>query len=350
MTSVNVDSTFHRFNDFPLEIRLLIWDIVYPARVVHLAPETINYHFCCRRVWSNKLVGGTGSDAFEAEDRVLDEEVSEFLMEMDTHYAFWKYEAYDFALLQSRNPSIKPLGPRRRYKFMSASDLTPPTAISVCKETAIRYARAFGTSDAFPSTWFDFERDTLLWGVPEYRRESRYSFEFFDQFRTEELSQVRHLALHWIMTDDQTLPRPEKKLDLDMSELMSYMGYPDSDDEDMDDDEQFLRFSQQVCLAGLAERLTTILKCFPGLRTLFLVNADEIEEFSGYHQPGIELLPSTKCEQYEKMIPWNKLKELRDTAVLEEEPTWRIPDIKVRTLWSAHHHTMQRAHKQLMGI
>jgi hypothetical protein len=52
-----IDTCFHRFNDLPREIRLLIWEAALPGpRIVHLELDFLPIAYCTR-VWSDKAVG-----------------------------------------------------------------------------------------------------------------------------------------------------------------------------------------------------------------------------------------------------------------------------------------------------
>lgn len=135
-------STFTLFPELPYDLRYKIWMEARPGpRLIYLHSFYLK-SFRCHRVWSDCRNNKRGRKRFFHEDPHETDEQKHIPQSRRTNIersTGWK----------SHEPSI--------------------ALLAVCRESydilSQFYARAFGSSNAFPSTWFDFKRDTLYLNI-----------------------------------------------------------------------------------------------------------------------------------------------------------------------------------------
>lgn len=177
------DEPRFRFNDLPKEIRLLIWKEALPGpRIIHLQSyQLLSYY--TTRVWSDKSI-----------EEVNDEGVPTFF---DAPWGGSGTEEEFFNAMFSFN-----MGENRPCGFRSQNPShTVPNIACVCRESLEVverfYTKAFGSWNAFPETWFDFEVDTLYldWGW------NSNGMQFSASDFAGEAPRVKHLALYQAKDD-----------------------------------------------------------------------------------------------------------------------------------------------------
>jgi hypothetical protein len=143
---------FPQFNQLPKELREMIWEAALPdPRVVYVKKEFMEQYYCTR-VWSDKAIDET----FNSPKKVP---------------TFFDLHENEDALkkLLYHSDSEEDFG--RDWRRGLRSRCPPPNLLFVCRESyevmTSHYQKAFGGFDAFPDTWFDFERDILYldWDV-----------------------------------------------------------------------------------------------------------------------------------------------------------------------------------------
>jgi len=160
-------TSFPRFSSLPPEIRRIIWESAASPRIVHLEFVWEEKH-TCSRVWSETSVDGPESIGFFD----LDHEPEEICLSIGP-YPPWGL----------RTRSIPPL-------------------FSVCRESYLVakekiYTKSFGTEYRIPTTWFNFELDTLYldWGY-YVNSDGDVNFDFFPEDFGEDVKKVQNLAIH----------------------------------------------------------------------------------------------------------------------------------------------------------
>ena len=129
------ETSFPQFSSLPAEIRKMVWELAAFPRIVHLEYVKGPEHKCSR-VWSQTSIDGPDSMGF---------------FDMDQQSGVARFYQ----------------GPHPPWRFISRSI---PPLFWICKESYSvaekMYAKSFGTQFTFPSTWFNFELDTLHldWG------------------------------------------------------------------------------------------------------------------------------------------------------------------------------------------
>ena len=129
----------------------MIWDASMSSRIVSFYSRE-QRHRQCTRIWSNKT---TDDESF-----------------------FWSRDAIErFNCLSYHDITDKQRfearhGPTRGFIRKYQSTLPPPATLYACQESRAialrRYERQFGTVQAPPTTWIDFENDTLFLGWDSY--------------------------------------------------------------------------------------------------------------------------------------------------------------------------------------
>jgi hypothetical protein len=168
-------SFFPKFNKLPKELRVMIWHAAIPdPRIVYLKQDYMPVYYCTR-VWSDKAL----DDTFDHDDKI------------PTFFDFHDRKHVSWGVFRP-GPGLK-CGPK--YNSIGLRSLCPPpNLLFVCRESfevaTKHYTKAFGTCNASPSTWFDFERDTLYLDWDIIAEEELVPRDFL----ISEASRVRHLA------------------------------------------------------------------------------------------------------------------------------------------------------------
>jgi hypothetical protein len=295
------EPSFSRFHELPKEIRLVIWEMALPGpRVVYLEQDLLNSH-SCNRVWSNKIVDGTDDDEFHAQG----------------------YGSND-----SETQKRDELGPLSCRAFRSQSPAPP--LLFACRESfevaSQFYAKAFGTWDGIPETWFCFERDILVldWG---WEDGMHYDLE---DFSDDDLKSVRKLAFFY-PNDRYT---PSDVMQLEYEEWLAQ------------------------CLEGFCNLETLYFTTWPDQRrmtdrsNLALLDLRAIAfqkyVFSQEYNPEEEAKFIDDCRALEDMLKVDKerLNHFREEWTTAGSLAWNIPKFKhtlIRTIQTQIEFKMQEA-------
>lgn len=162
-------TSFPQFSSLPAEIRQMIWQVAVFPRIVYLEMVDEAKH-TCSRVWSMTSIEGPESIGF---------------FDLDNQSTADRLRHGPWPLWSFKSQSIPPL-------------------FHTCKESqrvAERiYSKSFGTECAPPTTWFNFELDTLYldWGVHDEDEEemSGVDFSFGPIDLSEDVKKVQNLAIY----------------------------------------------------------------------------------------------------------------------------------------------------------
>ncbi|CAG8959430.1 hypothetical protein HYFRA_00001328 [Hymenoscyphus fraxineus] len=182
--------SFSRFSSLPQEIRNMIWKAAAFPRIVSL--DNIATNHICSRVWSETPADGPGSEGF-------------------------------FDMDHQPEAARMTQGPEGYCHFASRS---VPILFLICKEShhvaRQMYTKAFGTRYAPPSTWFNFELDTLYlnWGVSYDENDyERWWLCYHPEHLDADIEKVQNLALY-----DGEYPNDVWKVEIFIDVLRRFTG------------------------------------------------------------------------------------------------------------------------------
>jgi hypothetical protein len=189
---------FHIFPHLPEEVRYLVWKYLMPPRIVYLHSCKLKQR-SCYRVWSDRANDDKGNDSFFDEDpyRTADDP------DPDDHEKYPRTESGELPHIfyEDKQRRSEEQGNIEEMFGFRAVQNPLNSLLLVCKETreifTATHTQAFGSKYAFPETWFDFKRDTLLLELPDHAYRDSNEAQFFpDALSTDDVPKVRYLALN----------------------------------------------------------------------------------------------------------------------------------------------------------
>jgi hypothetical protein len=215
-------TSFSRFNDLPIELRLMIWGFAANIpRIVHLSKKALRTDDdpdWWRYVRSDKPVDEEDPDFYDNFD-IPDFETSRINRELACQRLLTKDENYNGSMTSAEARYILHVSHGSRYGWSHTNHNPPsqlhgfrsgsiPATLLACHESFTvgtrLYSRAFASLGAFPQTYFNFHQDTLYLdsnstiGVRSHQWNLLgVTWSLQQHLHTSDLGRVEKLAVFW---------------------------------------------------------------------------------------------------------------------------------------------------------